>query len=459
ETNTNKQSAFVTAVNEMPSIPVKPVWIDYNKDLQKLKVGPAEMLYVQNKDNSIFRMRYRFDMGTFNERKLGMAAQYLSFLGTPQKSAEQITKDFYKIACSFSVSASGDYTTVTIEGLQENFNKATVLFEDLLKNCKADEEALSLLKARNIKARTDAKLNKGMIMNGLTMYARYGASNPMNYVLSDDELNALSSGELVSLLHGLNNYSHKILYYGPQPAASLSASLQKMHKMPVSFKILPQKKVFTWAKQTKNQVLFSDYDMVQAETRWIRNDEKYNPQDEMMADVFNNYFGGGMGAIVFQTIRESKALAYSTFAQYVTPSKKEDPFFTIAYVGSQADKFNDAVAAMNELLNDLPEIKSNFEFAKDGIKKDIQTERIVQDGIIFNYLQAQDKGLKEDIRKQIYENVDKVTFNQVKEFHDKYLSHKPYTYAIVASKDKMKMEDLKKIGEVKTLSLEELFGY
>ncbi|MEO6134740.1 MAG: pitrilysin family protein, partial [Ginsengibacter sp.] len=41
ETNTNKQSAFVTAVNEMPSIPVKPVWIDYNKDLQKLKVGPA----------------------------------------------------------------------------------------------------------------------------------------------------------------------------------------------------------------------------------------------------------------------------------------------------------------------------------------------------------------------------------------------------------------------------------
>jgi predicted Zn-dependent peptidase len=32
-----------------------------------------------------------------------------------------------------------------------------------------------------------------------------------------------------------------------------------------------------------------------------------------LVTVFNNYFGGGMGSIVFQTIRESKALAYSTF--------------------------------------------------------------------------------------------------------------------------------------------------
>jgi predicted Zn-dependent peptidase len=35
-----------------------------------------------------------------------------------------------------------------------------------------------------------------------------------------------------------------------------------------------------------------------------------------LVTVFNNYFGGGMGSIVFQTIRESKALAYSTFGYY-----------------------------------------------------------------------------------------------------------------------------------------------
>lgn len=459
ETNTNEQSDFVKAVDNMPSVSIKPVWIDYNKDLQKSKAGNAEVLAVQNKDNSIFRLRYRYAAGVLNDKKLAMAAQYLSFLGTDKKSSEQISKDFYKIACSFNVSASADYTTVTIEGLQENFSKAVDLFEDLLKNCKPDAEALVLLKARNLKARTDAKLNKGAIMNGLTMYAKYGKDNPFNYVMSDDELNKLTADELVTILHGLGNYSQKILYYGPQTVQAFVPAIQKLHTIPANFKAAGNKKVFINETQTANQVLFADYDMVQAETRWIRNDEKYNPNDEIMVDVFNNYFGGGMGAVVFQTIRESKALAYSTFAQYVTPSKKEDPFFTVAYVGSQADKFNEAVVAMNELLNTLPEIKSNFIFAKQSIKKDIETERIVQDGIIFDYLTAKDKGLNEDIRRKKYNGLDKITLAQVKAFHDKYLANKSYTYAIVASDKKISMDDMKKYGEVKKLNLEEIFGY
>jgi predicted Zn-dependent peptidase len=412
ETNTNEQSPFVKAVNKMPSVPVKPIWIDYNKDLQKAKAGPAEVLAVQNKDNSIFRLRYRFDVGTLNDKRLAMAAQYLSFLGTDKKSSEQISKDFYKIASSFSVSAGADYTTVMIEGLQENFSQAVSLFEDLLKNCKPDEEALALLKVRNIKARTDAKLSKGAIMNGLTMYAKYGSDNPFNYVMSDNELNSLTAEQLVSILHGLSDYSQKILYYGPQTITAFVPAIQKLHKIPANFKTAFTKKKFIDAIQTKNEVLFADYDMVQAETRWVRNNEKYNPNDEVMVDVFNNYFGGGMGAVVFQTIRESKALAYSTFAQYITPGKKTDPYYTIAYVGSQADKFNEAVVAMNELLNDLPEIKSNFDFAKQSIKKDIETERIVQDGIIFDYLRSQEKGLNEDIRHKKYDQVDKITFTK-----------------------------------------------
>lgn len=459
ETNSTKQSPFVKQVNEMAATPVKPVWIDYSKDLQKSTIGPARLLYVQNKDNSLFRLRYRFDMGTWNDKKLAIAAQYLSFLGTNKKSAEEITKEFYKIASSFNVSAAAEYTTVTIEGLQENFDKAVSLFEDLLANSKADKDALASFKARLLKARSDAKANKGAIMNGLTSYARYGANNPFNYVLSDEELKDLEAEDLVELLHGLNKYPHDVLYYGPQPLPFLTASLKKMHTLPATFKAAPVKTNFKPAEQTNNQVLFANYNMVQAETRWIRNNNLYDPEQEAIVNMFNNYFGGGMGAVVFQTIRESKALAYSTFAFYVTPEKKEDPFYTIAYVGSQADKFNEAVNAMNELLNDIPELESNIAFARSGIKKDIETQRITQDGIIFNFLDAENKGLKEDLRIKKYATVDKIGFKELKDFHSKYIAGKAYTYAIVASEDKVKMEDLQKLGEVKKLSLDEIFGY
>jgi hypothetical protein len=117
------------------------------------------------------------------------------------------------------------------------------------------------------------------------------------------------------------------------------------------------------------------------------------------------------------------------------------------------------VAAMNDLLNNLPEIPSNLEYAKSSIKKDIETQRITQDGIITNFLDAEQKGLKEDLRIKKYAAVDKIGFKELKAFHSQNLAGKPYTYAVVASESKVKMDDMKKLGEVKKLSLQEIFGY
>jgi predicted Zn-dependent peptidase len=249
------------------------------------------------------------------------------------------------------------------------------------------------------------------------------------------------------------------LYYGPQPLAALTAELKTVHTIPAVFIAAPAPVKFTSTTQTKNQVLFADYNMVQAEVRWVRNTAVYSADKEPVIDIFNNYFGGGMSGLVFQTIRESKALAYSTFAFYAKPDKKEDPFYTLAYVGSQADKFNESVVAMNELLNELPDVQENIKNARAGIKKDIETERITQDAIIFNYLAAQRKGLNEDIRKKTYVAVDKIGYKELKQFHTEYIANKPYTYAIVASEKKLSEDDMKKFGEVKKLSLAEIFGY
>ena len=131
----------------------------------------------------------------------------------------------------------------------------------------------------------------------------------------------------------------------------------------------------------------------------------------------------------------------------------------LAYVGAQADKLKEAISTMDELLTTMPELPANLDLAKEQLKKDIQTERITQDNIIYTYLGAKQLGLNEDIRKSIYQNIDKISMKEVKDFHDKYLSKKPYTYVILASEKKLSKEELEKIGEFKKLSLEELFGY
>jgi predicted Zn-dependent peptidase len=459
EVNREAQSPFLQSIAAIPATPVQPQWLDYNKDIQKSKIGRAEVLYVQNKTNDLFRLYYRFDMGSWNNKKLPLAAQYLQFLGTDKYTTEEISRQFYNIACSFNLSSGTDVTTITISGLQENFDKAVELFDHLLTHCQPNEAALAALKGRLQKARADNKLSKVAIMRGLVQYGMYGAKNPYNNQLSKEELDALTSAELIEMLHTLPSYKHTVIYYGPEPLATITESVKKEHTIPATFKAAPAAVKFSKSSQANNQVLFADYDMVQAEVNWVRNNGTYNPANTAVVSLFNNYFGGGMGSIVFQTIRESKALAYSTYAFYVTPERKEDRYSVVAYVGSQADKMNEAINGMNELLNDIPRSDKLLETAKESLKQDIETERITQDGIIFSYLNAQKLGLNTDYRKEVYAAVNKLSFDNIKQFHDQNLARKPYTYCILGSEKNVNMDDLKKFGDVKKVTLEELFGY
>jgi len=191
----------------------------------------------------------------------------------------------------------------------------------------------------------------------------------------------------------------------------------------------------------------------------VRNDGKYDPALAGQVDLFNSYFGGGMGSIVFQTIRESKALAYSTYAYYMAPDAKDKQFSMVAYVGSQADKMNEAVAGMNELLTDLPQLDKSFEGSKFNALNAIQTERLTKDAIIYSYFADQKLGLDHDSRIDRYNAIKPLTFADMKAFHANHVANKPYTYCIVGSENKVKLEDMQKFGPVTKLTLEQIFGY
>lgn len=457
--NREAQSDFLKKVNAMPENKIDPVWLDYKKDIQRANSGAYEVLAVKNNDNDLFRLYYQFETGSWSNKLLPIAADYLEYLGTKDKNAEQISTEFYKLASSFSVKATGENTTISIDGLQENFGKAVSLLEDVLRNCQPDQEALDAYKQRLKKSRMNKKQDKGSIMSALRNYAMYGPQNPFNNELTDTELDALKAEDLIAVLHNLADYQHRILYYGPASATDIAKSLKSVHSSPASFKAMPPSKRYEQQNQVQTQVLFAHYDMVQAEVFWVRNAEQYNAAEQPTIAMFNEYFGGGMGSIVFQTIRESKALAYSTFAAFSIPSRKEYRNTAIAYVGTQADKFGEAVAGMNELLTVLPESEKALANAKEGLRKSLATDRVTQDEILFSYLSAERMGRDYDIRKNTYDAVPGFTFANLKAFHAKELSKKPYTYCIVASEEKLKQEDMSKLGTVKKLTLAELFGY
>lgn len=459
EVNRDAQSAFLKQVNEMPETPVAPMWIDYGKDINRDRINGLTLLSVENKTNDIFRLSYRLEMGSYHNKLLPIAAEYLQYIGTSTKSAEDISKAFYQIASSFDVNVSSEVSSISLDGLQENFGQAVQLLEDLLKNCQPDEQAWQRLKSRLKKAREDAKLDKSAILKGLVSYAQYGAKNPFNYVLTDEELEAVQASELTDILHDLINYEHQVIYYGPKSTASLSSELSALHVTASPLKAYPAPVKFEKTTQNESKVYFAHYDMVQAEIDWFRNSDVYDPDKTAVIQLFNNYFGGGMSGIVFQTIRESKALAYSTYAVYSSPSKKDDRYSILAYVGTQADKLKEAISGMNELLHDLPASEKVFNTSKEGLLRSLETSRITEDGIIYSFLNARRLGVDYDMRKKVYNEVKDMNFSDLQYFHRSEFKGKAYSYCIVGSRERVKNTDLAAYGKVQELDLKTLFGY
>lgn len=457
--NAGLTSPFVKDLLASPVKPIAPKFLDYQKDITFGKSGLAEVLTIKNTENSIFRMTYRFNMGSNNYKLLQYAATYLPYLGTDKYTAEELSKEFYNIACSYSLNVGSETTTISVSGLQENFDKAVALVEHIFANVKANEKALGELKNSILKSRENSKLNKGAIMNGLTSYAQYGKLNPFNNVLTNDEVKNIKADDLIYLLKNLNNYEHVVTYYGPKDLAAFTADIQKAHALPKEFTPAAPAKVYTYTVQDSNKVYFANYDMVQSEIRWLRNTGLYNKNDGATIEVFNNYFGGGMGSVVFQTIRESKALAYSTYASYISPDKADKEYSMIAYVGSQADKMNEAVAGMNELLNVLPKSEKTFDGAKANLLSSYESDRILKDAIFGRYFADKKLGYTYDSRIDRYKEIKPITFETINTFHQQKIANKPYTYLIVASDKRVKQEDMAKFGNVKTLTLEEIFGY
>ena len=457
--NAGLTSPFVKDLLASPVKPIAPKFLDYQKDITFGKSGIAEVLSIKNTENSIFRMTYRFNLGSNNYKLLQYAATYLPYLGTDKYTAEELSKEFYNIACSYSLNVGSETTTISVSGLQENFNKAVALVEHIFANVKANEKALAELKNSILKSRENSKLNKGAIMNGLTSYAQYGKLNPYNNVLTNDEVKNIKADDLIYLLKNLNNYEHVVTYYGPKDLAAFTADIQKAHALPKEFTPAAPAKVYTYTVQDSNKVYFANYDMVQSEIRWLRNTGLYNKNDGATIEVFNNYFGGGMGSVVFQTIRESKALAYSTYASYISPDKSDKEYSMIAYVGSQADKMNEAVAGMNELLNVLPKSEKTFDGAKANLLSSYESDRILKDAIFGRYFADKKLGYTYDSRIDRYKEIKPITFETINTFHQQKIANKPYTYLIVASDKRVKQEDMAKFGNVKTLTLEEIFGY
>jgi predicted Zn-dependent peptidase len=450
------ESTFLKEIKEKKVKPIEPVFLDYEKDIASRELpGGIRLLYTRNTEDDVFTLTYYFKTGKNSDKELQFALNLLPYLGTSEHTAPEIKQEFYRIACDLDISSRDEESTITISGLSSGFERSLELLEELLNGCKADEDALVSLVNNTLKSRKDQKSSQQEVFNALVSYGTYGENSPYKNILSEAVLRTLSAENLAGRIRSLCGFRHEVLYYGPLKLDKVAAALKNGHRVPEKLKELPALMVYMEKPTDRDEVLFVHYDAKQTRLQTIIREFRYDPNLAPGISLFDYY----MGNLSFQELREKRALAYTAYSRFQSPPDLQRYYLAVGFIGTQNDKMIEAFNALNALYDHMPLSETGFKAAQDAVISKIRSERITRMSILWNYIDAEKKGLKSDIRRNIFLNVQNMTSKDIAAFNEKYLKSKTKTYLVLGKESELDFEGLSKIGPVTKLTLEEIFGY
>ena len=457
-TNRDKQSAFLAGIAAAEVAPIEPVFVDFSKDMTVADCGGLQLLYKKNEKNDIASLTFRYDRGSDNDPILSLAASYFDYLGTPARSAEEIASEMYALACEYGVQVGGNTTNIRVNGLGENLPAALAIVEDLLRQAQGDDDILTELKQDLIRSRLDNKKNQRACNSALQTYLIYGPDYVKARTLTNAAVAGLNSDELLGSVQDLLTKKPTLLYYGPAPVEEVVAMVKAAH---LCDGLEPLVKTYAVKQLTPSaKVLLAPYQSRQFYyMQYSDRGETLDLAQDPYIDLFNEYYGGGMNAIVFQEMRESRALAYSAGAYLLDPSYKNDTYAFRATIASQNDKLKKAVDGFDEIIETLPEAPENLEIAKASILGRLRTQRTTGSSVLYSYLTAQELGLTEPREKQVFEKVESLTMDDLLATHAKWIKGRPYVYAILGDPSDLDVDFLRTLGPVQQVTLEDIFGY
>jgi len=458
ENDRTKESEYYREFIDLPETHLKPEFVNYKDMIKTKSFNGAEFNYIKNKNNELTTLNIIVEVGSYNIQELKIAFNYFEYAGTENYSAEDLAKEYYKLGVYTGVSASSDRSYIYLSGLDKNFPKALNLFIENLKTAKFDENSFKNYIDQMKKGRMNSKLSKRTIGSSLSTYAKYGKDNPARYNLTNEELDKIDSKKIMSLINEILDYKHKILYYGPKEFDSAYDLLSAAYTPSTTLKDFPAKKEFE-ELENSSKIYFTNYDMVQSKISLFAKGEKFNEENYAFSRMFNEFYGIGLSSILLQELRESKGLVYSAYSYLSIPSERKKSHYLWGSMQTQPDKMIEAMTAMTDILNKIPEARKQFEDTRRAILRKIESKRVTKSSPFWNYLSNQKLGIDYNIDEVVYNKIKTMTYEEFEAFFNEHIANKKFDMTIMGKKEDIDFEKLKQFGEIIEVPLDDLFNH
>ena len=164
-----------------------------------------------------------------------------------------------------------------------------------------------------------------------------------------------------------------------------------------------------------------------------------------------------MSSVVFQELREARALAYSAGASYSQGRRANAENLMLGVIGTQTDKTVDALNAFIDLIDNMPESEQSYDEAVNSLVNRYRTSKLSFREVIGAVRGWELLELEGDPRRQTYAELQAAEFSDLLEFQRTNVKDRAKLISIVGDLSIIDVEELAQFGTVKQIQVDDLF--
>ena len=438
--------------------PIEPDFVEKGEDYQVVQVSDGvRLFYVENPMNDLFSLRMSIDIGSRENNRLTAASLLLDKSGTSELSPDELKQAWYAKGSDFAFSVDNHSSSFAISGLDEKFAETLALMHDFTSDPVSNQDVLDTLKQIILKQRKDAKEDIQSLYSALRSYNRLGDQSPFLTRMSTEELMALEVESLLEEVSHLKQYQHDYYYVGTLPIESVQSQIAAHAAKSGKLKKPLARNTPDIRQPDTTEIYFLDWETAQAQVRIEFADGSYNEDNALGIELYNDYFGGGMSSVVFQELREARALAYSVGAFYLEPPYRDTENLMIGAIGTQPDKAVEALEAFLDLFDNLPESESRFSNTLGSLENQYRVGKLDFRDVLGSVQDWERLQFDADPRANRFSSLANAKFEDLTDFHQARIANKPKLISIVGPSDRIGLASIEKLGKIITVTPDDIF--
>jgi predicted Zn-dependent peptidase len=395
--------------------------------------------------NGLSRLTLNLEHGGGHDPTFGLAMRLWERSGVGEKRLEDVEDALYRRGVSFGVSTGRWATRLTLAGPEDGLPWALDLVRARLLHPTLDEDTHRQVIEDVITRRQERRETKERRVEALRSAAFWGVETCPERTerLSDEALRALTRQDLLSKPAVLDQERHLCFSTGPYDLPRLRQLLTPEGRTWSLPSPVPPAR---YQRPSATRVLWMHHGSAQATVEVLSPHGPVAPGADPRSGVLAELLGGSAG-LIFQEVREARALAYSAKGGYSLGGRPVDDNLLWASAATQASRAAEVAGLLLTLLRDRPLDPLRFERARDAARESLRGHRITFRGVAPAAEAWRVRGLAADPRPALLAALESLPYEALAEWW-RDLGQGSFTVIVCGDRDQLDLPGLAQLGEL-----------